>query len=492
LWNSVSKVKMSPSSQLSAAGGPGDAPVTLAADTIIDFVTALRALPSSGEQEPHIQAKLVVRTHDGMTTRPAGQAYWFRGTDHLVSCLTNLADVLERLSRDRYTFVVLGQIIAGTNREEMHRRSRERINEKTGKKEPATLQQVAHHYVLLDLEDIDLPSPTFDQFVDPKGTVKYVVDLLPPEFRGVACWYQFTGSAGIKPGVRLRLAFWLNRALTLDELKWWLAHTRYVDKSVFRVAQPNYTANPVFSERCKDPLEGRCARSGMVPGETDVVVVPQIERPTPAQRAAATGRTDYVPAESFADALAAIGDHEGGQGCFGALERAIWTYTYERKGESNAGELYELLANRVREAQWNPKAHPLGHAIEKLDSNRGLIQVACGHALERARERAEREANASGFVPIGSVDGEQEITVTLAEGDEKLAEVLAVLLAYPPAEPEKQSEPERIRAMIKEWKTPTRSAIKATPVLARRAPPCMKWSRGGFGAGTPSLQFRLI
>jgi hypothetical protein len=58
----------------------------------------------------------------------------------------------------------------------------------------------------------------------------------PPEFQNVSTWWQMTNSAGIKPGIRLRLWFWLDRPVTDDEAKRWLAYAP-VDQALYSPVQ---------------------------------------------------------------------------------------------------------------------------------------------------------------------------------------------------------------------------------------------------------------
>ena len=68
---------------------------------------------------------------------------------------------------------------------------------------------------------------------------------LPEEFWTADCIVQATAGHGIKPGMRLRLWFWLSRPLGRGELDRWFANSP-VDRSVFRTVQAIYTAAPVF------------------------------------------------------------------------------------------------------------------------------------------------------------------------------------------------------------------------------------------------------
>lgn len=87
-----------------------------------------------------------------------------------------------------------------------------------------------------------------------------------------------TASHGIKPGARLRLWFWCDRPLMGAECKRWLAGAP-VDRTVFGVAQPIYTAHPLFIGRA-DHLQHRLV---MLDGEP-VVEAPSVAALAPPPR----------------------------------------------------------------------------------------------------------------------------------------------------------------------------------------------------------------
>jgi hypothetical protein len=74
----------------------------------------------------------------------------------------------------------------------------------------------------------------------------------------------------------VRLWYWLSRPATSRELTRWLRH-RPADPSVFRAAQPIYTAAPVFAAGASDHLPERMV---VLPG-TELVPVPSPEELEP-------------------------------------------------------------------------------------------------------------------------------------------------------------------------------------------------------------------
>jgi hypothetical protein len=130
-----------------------------------------------------------------------------------------------------------------------------------------TLADVAHSWVALDMEGIERP-----QDVPPADLERCAAEAirkLPAPFHGARCIAQATASHGIKPGCRVRLWYWLTRPTTGAELTGWL-RGKPADPSVFRTAQPIYTAAPIFESGVRDQLPRRMV---LLPG-TDLVAVP--------------------------------------------------------------------------------------------------------------------------------------------------------------------------------------------------------------------------
>jgi hypothetical protein len=146
---------------------------------------------------------------------------------------------------------------------------------------PATIADVPHKWLAVD---IDEPAPTSIEPGDLFEAAQAGMAMLPPEFRGCDSLCQATASHGIKPGLRIRSWFWLSRAVSTAELRFWFRKAP-VDPSVFGAAQVVYTAAPVFVDRV-DPVPERLVR---VIGLPEVPVPPAADlrpkpKPQPARR----------------------------------------------------------------------------------------------------------------------------------------------------------------------------------------------------------------
>jgi hypothetical protein len=119
----------------------------------------------------------------------------------------------------------------------------------------ATLREEPRRWLALDCDS--LPATDGLDLHDLAACGREALDQLPPAFHAAACIVQATASHTIKPGLRLRIWLWLDRALSGVELKRWLADAP-VDPAIFGPCQPIYTAAPVFTPG-PDPLPARLA-----------------------------------------------------------------------------------------------------------------------------------------------------------------------------------------------------------------------------------------
>ena len=139
-----------------------------------------------------------------------------------------------------------------------------------------TLGEAAHCWLALDVDGVARPDDT------PPGDLAACGDLaiqqLPSAFHDARCLIAASASHGLKPGVRLRLWYWLDRPMAGAELKRWFQGAP-ADPSVFGSAQLIYTAAPIFADRVHDHLPTRLiARSGR---DTVAVPAPTVLAPPP-------------------------------------------------------------------------------------------------------------------------------------------------------------------------------------------------------------------
>lgn len=197
-----------------------------------------------------------------------GSSKYYSVREETVEGLSDTIKVLDAIPWD--SFIIRGQPLRDIDRSRCLRRLY--ADRETG--EPATFEAVPRRWLLVDLDSIECPEGT-DPCDGPKAA-RIARAELPLEFRDAACWWQLTSSAAIKPGLRLRLAFWLDKPAGTDLLDRWFAKSP-VDASIFRAVQPIYVARPIV-RGVADPVRG--PRSGGLPGCASVVV-PELPPPPP-------------------------------------------------------------------------------------------------------------------------------------------------------------------------------------------------------------------
>jgi hypothetical protein len=122
--------------------------------------------------------------------------------------------------------------------------------------EAATLIEQPRRWVALDFDRLDRPNRV--EVTDLEACGEVAIATLPEAFHDAACVVQATASHAIKPGIRLRLWYWLDRPTSGGELKYWLRDTP-ADPAAFRPAQLIYIATPLFAGGACDPLRSRLA-----------------------------------------------------------------------------------------------------------------------------------------------------------------------------------------------------------------------------------------
>ena len=195
-----------------------------------------------------------------------------------VSDLADVAHLLTRLAARPRCCVIRGALLNGAR----GRGVRRLLYPDRLTNTPATLRDVARRWLALDLDSLKRPEGIAAGNL--VGCAAEAVSQLPAAFQSASCTAQASASHGIKPGIRLRLWFWLDRPTTAGELKHWLRGTP-ADPSIFNAAQPIYTADPVFAQGALDHLTTRLLTlrgAGAVSVPTPAELVPPPPRPPPA------------------------------------------------------------------------------------------------------------------------------------------------------------------------------------------------------------------
>jgi hypothetical protein len=296
-----------------------------------------------------------------------------------VADLDALAGLLRRLECRRDRAVVRGAVAdparAAGVRRLLHPDAR------TG--EAPTLREAPRRWVALDVDGL-APPPGADPR-DLETCARAVLPHLPPEFRAARAVVAATASHGLKPGVHLRLWFWLSRPVGGPELARWLRGAP-VDASVFGAAQVVYTAAPLLEAGAADPLP---ARLMVLPGAAEAVRVPPPLALAPPPLALAPPPR-VLPARPPRRIL---GDDGRDRYAAAALARAAAAVAGAPPGGRHAAAVRDAwsLAHLVRDGLLTGAEvrHAIGGAIEAAGKERGEGEEAAAWAVARRAGAAE-------------------------------------------------------------------------------------------------------
>ena len=126
-----------------------------------------------------------------------------------------------------------------------------------------TFEDRPRFWLIFDVDRVPVPEHLRGDWVDePEAAVEHVLSLLPEPFQSATCWWSISSSAAV-PGpngrevaseFKLKLAFWLSRALLGAEVKRWMAVEKApVDPAVFGAVQLIYLARPGLRARSARP-----------------------------------------------------------------------------------------------------------------------------------------------------------------------------------------------------------------------------------------------
>jgi hypothetical protein len=152
----------------------------------------------------------------------------------------------------------------------------------------STLKDVARRWASFDFDSIAAPDDLDRR--DLVACARVAAQLLPKEFHGCRAIVHATSSHMVKPGLRVRLWYWLDRPTFGYELKRWIGK-RVSDHSVLNAIEPIYCAAPLFENPAMNPLKERLAELPGLP----VVHVPAATTLAPKSRPGANRAPVKVP-----------------------------------------------------------------------------------------------------------------------------------------------------------------------------------------------------
>jgi hypothetical protein len=198
---------------------------------------------------------------------------------------------------DPRAFVVRGELLSGVDPKRC-RRLLHPFHEDDGSITPPTFREVPRRWVVIDFDKV--PGPYRFDPRDGELAAIYCRTLLPPPWHRASYWWGLSSSAGFKPGVRIKLAFRLDRPALGRELERHLNGCP-IDASTLRAVQPIYVARPILMN-VADPIR---RRTGIEHGSRGTVTLPELPAEAPTSAAAThsiDARRYYVSGNSEAAA----------------------------------------------------------------------------------------------------------------------------------------------------------------------------------------------
>lgn len=288
------------------------------------------------------------------------EVYEFACEQVEVDGLESLAKLLDKL-RPRYrTMVIRGTPLPGTDLSCIGRRIR------TTKLGGPTMRGVPRRWVMID---IDLKDRSEWDYSTPEAcekVAKSALARLPLELRVAGCYWQLSSSAGMKPGLRAHLWFWLDRPCDDLFLLRYAASVNdreakpIIDDSLFNPVQPHYIADPIF----QGPPDPVVQRSGIIEG-------PPAELPKMLTRENAWKRLLEPLYLASNDAI-----HEH-------LIRASASYFCAKGGDADGKELYDAAERAVRAAE----SHQ-GREGDYLSSGKFKVDLESGRPFAKNRAQS--------------------------------------------------------------------------------------------------------
>jgi hypothetical protein len=333
-----------------------------------DHVTVLECL------QPGRRATKTI-TPDGIRGYAAGA--WFAASEAQVSGISDLAALLSQIEPTPTKLIIRAALIDGRDPRRVRRLLHP--NKKTGEAPYFTPRD--RRWVGLDFDRVDLPEGVAPTDID--AVAAAAISLLPEPFRGVSCWAQLTSGAGIKPGGRVRLFYWLSRAAPGQEFKRLLAATKGLDTSTLNDVTPNYVAAPVF-QGVTDLVP---VRSRLIAGSVPQVPIPERNNKAP------VGKTTSLRPHDLKTSVLAYPLYRGNCGTVGTVGtvRRPWRYA-----EAVLGAL-----ERVPEGQGRDACKSAAVRLYRI-SKAGLLDPVdvTGRIKAVMRRRGWRDGNPDGATPV--------------------------------------------------------------------------------------------
>ena len=338
---------------------------------------------------------LTVLTHKrALATKritPAGIQPYGNGKHFAVQTLpigdvSDLASALRVLADARRSFVIRGALREGLEAKRVRRLCNSRIEAGVGVEAP--FKAKARRWLALDLDS--LPAPEGIDAADVHASARFAMLTLPRELARASCVVQLTSGAGLKPGIRCRIWYWLDRPVSDREAKQWLRGCP-VDLSLYDPVHPHYTAAPLFVG-VTDPVP---ERSRLITGDIDMVAAPRLDparvslRRSPSSAASLPSKVAPARGGSRAErymlaCVRAVSNAPRGQGRETCMRVAVRLYGMAHAGLLDRRDVTARLKGAMRARGWNADEDTRGDTLADVSRQ---LQWAWEHAGPQVLDR---------------------------------------------------------------------------------------------------------
>lgn len=331
----------------------------------------------------------------------------FSVTPHPVHDLQSLAKLIDQLEGDPTQAVIRGTpLLSGNDPVARNRKN---------------FSPASRRWCMIDIDSL----PWDGDVQDHQAMLDHATDQLPVEFQRSDCWYHFSSSMGIKPGIRVHLWFWLDRPCSDAEMKTWLPKDP-VDPKLFNPIQLHLTANPRFVDGATDPYPNRSGYYHAGKGLKAVPVPSDLE--SRAEKLTATAKPRTRSKSGPLDPVEVVRDPETGLAIDGR-EQLMFLLSNEVMSKLVTGN-HTPSEDEVTEALWKRFCEETDISIVS-DRGAWTISDALSKAKARLQElsdgtysfvsRSDRTTLVAGSVSIarpkliGAKQAEAELENILAE-----------------------------------------------------------------------------
>jgi hypothetical protein len=292
------------------------------------------------------------------------RAKHFAAREESFDGLDGLHRLLLRQDRRPREFVVRAALRPGVD----PRRVRRKIHADPATGEASCFVAEPRAWAAFDFDGVPAPA-CLDPVREPIEAGMLLRDLLPERFAEAGCIVQATSSCGLRPGLRYRLWFVLDRPLHGHLIEAWCARPD-LDPSTLHDIEPIYVGRPLF-EGVPDPVPRRIV---LLEGVVDVVEVPD-PLPTTTPGRPTLGGGPARPALGFDGWVRRMGDGPGLEGFRRPIVSALAAYV-RRHGVAGLRAAADTLRDRlVAAAAAAPRRPGRGPDVDRYLSDRHIAEL---------------------------------------------------------------------------------------------------------------------